>query len=252
MSIGILNVLESLTNQKNLPIKELPTQGLFYPEDFSLKIKKASADDILLYNFNYIKDDISTILYETKRIIKNNLILSKNYTYEDIKSNDLLYIFFEIVKFTMGREILVPYKDIFDNISYVPFDTKYFNYFDYSKMDCSYNSETHEFEKYGYRFSLPSVGVENCLVDYLFKLHDNDGDLKNNYDFLFFLGNKKYLSDDEISNLITIFNEDIDEIEKKKIKEIINIIYPAIGYTLKYNNKIVNLDMKIDFETLFM
>ena len=116
MPIGVLDILDSLTNQKIIPVKELPTQGLFYPKDFTLTIKKASSDDILLYNFNYIKDDISTILYETKRIIKNNLILSKNYKYEDIKSNDLLYIFFEIVKFTMDKDILVPFKDIFENI----------------------------------------------------------------------------------------------------------------------------------------
>jgi len=251
MSIGVLNILDSLTNQKVLPVKELPTQGLFYEDDFTIRIKKASADDILLYNFNYIKDDISTILQETKRIIKNNIVLNKKYTYEDIKSNDLLYIFFEIVKFTTAKDILVPFKDIFENISHVPFDAKHFNYFNYDKLGCLYNSETHEFEKYGYRFSLPSVGVENCLVDYLFKENDSNG-VKNNYDFLFFLGNKNYLSDNEINNLITIFTEDLDEKEKEKIEEIVDTIYPAIGYTLKYNNKIVDLDMKIDFETLFM
>ena len=250
MPIGVLDILDSLTNQKIIPVKELPTQGLFYPKDFTLTIKKASSDDILLYNFNYIKDDISTILYETKRIIKNNLILSKNYKYEDIKSNDLLYIFFEIVKFTMDKDILVPFKDIFENISYVPFDSKHFNYFNYDKLGCVYNAQTLEFEKYGDRFSLPSVGVENCLVDYLYKL--NGEDLKKNYDFLFFLGNKNYLSDKEIANLITIFTDDLDDKEKQKIKEIIDLIYPAISYTLKFNNKIIELDLKIDFETLFM
>lgn len=252
MSVSIANILDSLVNQKRIPINELPTQGFFYPEDFTLTIKKASSDDILLYNFNYIKDDISVILYETKRIIRNNIILGENYNYEDLKSNDLLYIFFEIVKFTMGREILVPYKDIFDNISYVPFDAKYFNYFNYSKMECVYNSKTREFEKNGWRFSLPSVGVETCLVDYLFHLAENNEDLKKNYDFLFFLGNKNYLSEDEISNLITIFTDDLEHKSKIEIKEIIDLIYPSIGYTLKYNNKIIDLDLKIDFETLFM
>lgn len=252
MALDVLDILHSLVEQKNVPVKELPTQGLFYPKDFTLTIRKASADDILLYNFNYIKDDFSTILYETKRIIKNNIILSKNYKYEDIKSNDLLYIFFEIVKFTMNKEILIPYKDIFGNISYCPFDTKYFNYFNYDKLGCLYNEDTREFEKYGWKFSLPSVGVETCLVNYLYKLHDNNEDLKKNYDFLFFLGNKNYLSNDEIENLITIFTYDLDFKEKENIKEIIDLIYPSIGYTLKFNNKIIDLDMKIDFETLFM
>ena len=76
--------------------------------------------------------------------------------------------------------------------------------------------------------------------------------MKKNYDFLFFLGNKNYLSDKEIANLITIFTDDLDDKEKQKIKEIIDLIYPAISYTLKFNNKIIELDLKIDFETLFM
>jgi hypothetical protein len=98
---------------------------------------------------------LALILYETKRIIKNNIILSHNYTYADLKSNDLLYIFFEIVKFTMNKEIFVPFKDIFDNVSYVPFDSEHFNYFNYEKLNFVYNSETREFEKDGWRVSLP-------------------------------------------------------------------------------------------------
>jgi hypothetical protein len=251
MEVNLLDILDSLTNQKTIPIKELPTQGYFYPQDFTITIKKVSDDDILLYNFNYIKDDVGSILYETKRIIKNNLILSNNYKYEDIKSNDLLYIFFEIVKFTMNKEILVPFKDIFDNVNYVPFNSSHFNYFNYEKLSFVYNPETREFEKDGWRVSLPSVGSETCLVDYLFNISD-DKDLKKNYDFLWFLGNKSYLSSDEITNLITIFSEDLEQKDKEKVKEIIKEIYPAVGYTLKYNNKIIELDNKIDFETLFM
>jgi len=60
------------------------------------------------------------------------------------------------------------------------------------------------------------------------------------------------LSSDEITNLITIFSEDLEQKDKEKVKEIIKEIYPAVGYTLKYNNKIIELDNKIDFETLFM
>jgi len=250
MDSNVADIIGSLVlKTKRIDIKDLPTQGFFYQEDFTLSIRRASFDDILLYNFNYIKDDISSILQETKRIIKNNIILGENYEYNDIKSNDLLYIFFEIVKFTMNRDILVPYKDIFDNISYVPFESKYFNYFNYDSLGCEYDRETREFTKDGYKFSLPSVGVENCVLDYIFSV---DEDIDRNYDFLFFLGNKKYLSNDEVDNLVTIFTDDLDDNEKGKIKQIIKLIYPAISYTLKWNNKIINLDLKIDFETLFI
>lgn len=252
MDNGISGIINSLVlATKEINVKELPTQGLFYPKNFKLAIKKASIDDVLLYNFNYIKDDISVILSETKRIIKNNIILPKKYKYEDLKSNDLLYIFFEIVKFTMSRDIMVPYEDILGRTSYVAFNTENFNYFDYNSMKCDYNEKTREFEKDGYRFSLPSVGVENCLVDYLYTLEEKK-DIDKNYDFIFFLGNKNKLKKSEIENLITIFNDDLDEKEKEKVNKIVKLIYPSIGYSLKSGNKIISLDLKIDFEKLFI
>jgi hypothetical protein len=253
MNSGIIDILNGISSAtKELNIKELPTQGVFYPADFTLNIRKASFDDIMLYNFNYIKDDLGVILKETKRIIRKNIILGDKYKYEDLKSNDLLYIFFEIVKFTMSRDITVSYVDIFGNTVQIPFCSANFNYFNYDSLKCEYNDVTREFIKDGYRFSLPSVGVENCLVEYICALDDRGEYTDVNYDFLFFLGNKNYLSYDEMDNLVTIFNEDLDDIEKEKISNIIKLIYPAIGYTLKWNNKIVGLDMKIDFEKLFI
>ncbi len=248
--IDILNGISSAT--KELNIKELPTQGKFYPIDFTLHIRKASFDDIMLYNFNYVKDDLGVILKETKRIIRKNIILGDKYKYEDLKSNDLLYIFFEIVRFTMNRDITISHMDILTNIVKIPFCSANFNYFNYDSLKCEYNETTREFTKNGYRFSLPSVGAENCLVDYICNLDERGEETDVNYDFLFFLGNKNYLSYDEMDNLVTIFNEDLDDTEKEKIADIIRLIYPAIDYTLKWNNKIIGLDMKIDFEKLFI
>jgi hypothetical protein len=253
MNSGIIDILDGISSAtKELNIKELPTQGVFYPVDFTLHIRKASFDDIMLYNFNYVKDDLGVILKETKRIIRKNIILGDKYKYEDLKSNDLLYIFFEIVRFTMNRDINVSYVDIFGNTVQIPFCSVNFNYFNYDSLKCEYNDVTREFIKDGYKFSLPSVGVENCLVEYIFNLDERGEETDVNYDFLFFLGNKNYLSDSEMDNLVTIFNEDLDDTEKEKISNIIKLIYPAIGYTLKWSNKIIGLDMKIDFEKLFI
>ena len=252
---NIADIISSLINVKEMDVKELPTQGYFYPKDFTLSIKKASMDDIILYNFNFVKDDLGVILHETKTIIRNNVILGDKYKYEDLKSNDLLYIFFEIVKFTMNRDILIPFENILGRTSYVAFSSKNFNYFDYMSLGCDYDEDTREFIKYGYKFSLPSVGVENCLVSYISDMTE-DSDVEdiseNSYDFLFFLCNKNFLSKKEMDNLVTIFNEDLDEKEQSKISKIVKIIYPAIGYTLKSGNKIVSLDLKIDFEKLFI
>ena len=107
MENGIFDIIKTISDIKKINISELPTQGLFYPKDFSLCIKKASFEDILEYNFNYIENDISAIIFETKKIIKKKIIT--NYTFKHIKSSDVLYIFFEIVKFTMDKEINIQY-----------------------------------------------------------------------------------------------------------------------------------------------
>lgn len=149
----------------------------------------------------------------------------------------------------MNKDIMIPYEDILGT-SYVAFKTENFNYFDYSSMNCEYNEKTREFTKDGYRFSLPSVGVENSLVKYI--TNNIKEDMDKNYDFIFLLGNKNKLTKKEIKNLIMIFNEDLEEKEKENINKIVKLIYPSIGYSLKIDNKIINLDLKINFETLFI
>jgi hypothetical protein len=248
---GILSVLNSISSVRKLDISELPTQGHFYPKDFLISIKKATFEDILEYNFNYIKDDLASVIFETKRIIKNNVIT--NYSYNDIKSNDILYIFFEIVKFTMDRDILISYVDFDKSIVNVPFNKDTFDYFDYKSLGCKYNKKSREFIKYDYKFSLPSVGAENCLIEYIHKM-DIMGERNDyNYDFLFFLGNKNYLSSDEIENLITIFNYEMNSVESSKIGNIVVDLSSAIPYSIKTKHGVLSLDyLKIDFETLFI
>ena len=150
----------------------------------------------------------------------------------------------------MNKDILIPFEDLMGT-SYAAFNSKNFNYFEYGSLGCEYNEVTREFIKEGYRFSLPSVGAENCLINYIYDT-DMDENEDNSYDFLFFLGNKNHLTTKEMTNLVSIFNEDMDEKEKENITKIVKIIYPAIGYTLRIGNKIISLDLKIDFEKLFI
>ena len=119
-------------------------------------------------------------------------------------------------------------------------------------MKCEYDSKTREFMKNGWRFSLPSLGVENCLVDYIYDLDEAGERTDWCYDFLFFLGNKNYISPEEFDNLITIFNFDLDDKSKEEVRDIVKTIYKSIGYSLLVEGKIVELDMKIDFEKLFI
>ena len=254
---GIIDVISSITNNyKKIDLKDLPTQGYFYPKDFTVSIKKASFEDTLEYNFNYIKDksgapNLGVILFEVYKIVKKNTNFGL-YTFEDVKCNDVLYIFFEIVKYTMNREIMVPYSEFFGLETYVKFNNENFNYFDFNSLGFEYCDETREFISDGYRASIPSIGVQNCLVDYVYQKEMNGEETKLNYDFLFFLGNKNYLSDSEIDNLIIIFNEDLEKKDIKIVRDVVTKLAMAIPNSLKMGNIVVNVDMRVDFENLFM
>ena len=247
---GILEILDNvLLDTKEINIKELPTQGYFYPKDFSVSIKKMTLDDIVDYNFNYIKNDFGNIIWQTYKIIRNNTMLG-NYKYEDIRSNDLIYLFFEIAKFTTGKNVEVPYKDGKET-RYVNFNNDTFNYYDYNTLDATYDSETMQFVKDGYKFSLPTIGCQNCLVNYIYAREKKGEFVDFCYDFLFFLGNKNHLTGEEIDNLIIIFNDDLDKSEISKIRDIVISLGAALSYTLKVNDNLIKADMKIDFEKLF-
>ena len=101
---------------------------------------------------------------------------------------------------------------------------------------------------------MPSIGIENCLTQFLIT-KSNDVDAKKwnkyNYDFLFFCGNKNNLSFPEIENLVTIFNYDIDAEEQVKINKIVKKFLKVIGYKLKSNGKVVDVKSKIDLENIW-
>ena len=152
----------------------------------------------------------------------------------------------------MNKDIMIPYSEFFGLETYIKFNNENFNYFDYNSLGFEYNEDTREFMSDGYRASIPSIGVQNCLVDYVYQKEVDGENTKLNYDFLFFLGNKNYLSESEMDNLITIFNEDLEEKELDKIRNIVTKLAMAIPNTLKMGNVIVNVDLKVDFENLFM
>jgi hypothetical protein len=250
---GVIN-----SNYKEIDVKDLPTQGYFYQDDFKVLIKKASFEDALEYNFNFLKDkkgrpNLGVVLYEIYKIIKNNTNFG-NYKFEDLKSNDVLYLFFEIVKFTMNKEIYIPYyNDLINQEFYIKFNKENFNYFDYNSLGYDYDKETKEFIASGYRLSMHSIGIQNCLVDYIYQKEISGKKTMLNYDFLFFIGNKNYLSDGEMDNLVTIFNEDLDKKELDITRNLVDKIAMSIPCTVKLGNEIVGVDLyTTDFEHMFM
>jgi hypothetical protein len=92
--LSIYNILKDLIfSQKKIDKSKLPSQGLFYKDDFFIFIKKAKEDDIKEYEKNFVKNNLAVIIQKVKQIVENNIILSKGYIFEDIKSIDVVFLF---------------------------------------------------------------------------------------------------------------------------------------------------------------
>lgn len=248
-------IKEILNINKKLNLNHLPSQNLFYKNDFEIFIKKADIEDIIEYEYQF-KEDISLIINKIKKIVEKNTILTNGYNYEYIKSIDIIFIFLEIVKFTKNKPININYfNDKIGKNDSINFDSKNFNY---TKIDNlikdNYDKESKEFLIDGYKYSLPSIGIENSLTHFLLT-RSNDVNIelynKYSYDFLYFLGNKSFLTFSEIENLIQIFNYDITDDEKKIIKKIIKSLSHFGKYTLKKDESVIDINSKIDLEKIW-
>lgn len=254
--MNLINILRGVLNyQKKIDIKRLPSQGLFYNDDFELFIKKAEIEDIIEYENKYVKDDLSLIIEQLKNIVRKNCIFSNEYEFNDLKSIDIIFLFIEIVKYTKGKPIdLTYFNDESGKDDLIEFSSDYFNYFELDHLMPNYDNKSKQFIIDDFKFSLPSIGVENSITNFLFnKANEKNIEEYNyySYDFIFFLGNKKIITFNEINNLIHIFNFDIDDKTKKKIKKIIKMFLPFQKYTLKKGNRIIDIDSKINLEIIW-
>ena len=252
--MGLIELIKGLLSQsKKIELSTLPSQGIFYLPDFEISIRKADQEDIIDYEYNFDKENFFSVIDLIKKIVRKNTILSKNYKFDDIKSLDLVYLFLEIVKHTMNKEIKIPFfNDRTGKPDEIEFGNKTFNYFDFSNY--LIDESTGEILIDDYRFSMPSVGSENCLSNFLIKKSKNKKNDKwkeYNYDFLFFIKNKSYLSFEEIENLVTIFNEDLSQDEQNKIKSIVDIFSELIGYSLQIDGRVIEIKSKLDLETIW-
>jgi hypothetical protein len=235
---------------------KLPSQNLFYKNDFKIKIKKADQEDIVIYETDFMKDDLGVIINKVKTIVEKNILLSENYIFEDLKSIDVVFLFLEIVKLTTGKKIKINYIDEEESkLETIEFDNKTFNYFQIEdKFLNIYDDKCKCFHLDGYSYTLPSIGVENSLTLFLMvKSSENQSSKysKVDFDFTYFLSDKNFLTFQEIDNLIEIFNYDMDSDEKLKIKKIIKLFEPLQRYSLIKNGKIIDINSKIDLENIW-
>ena len=257
--MNLICLIKKIFNvKKRIKNENLPSQGFFYKNDFKIWIKKVSSDDIAEYDRNYVASDFAAILRCIKDIVRKNTVFSGKNTFMDLKSIDIVFVFLEIVKLTKCKDITVKYLDEESGKSEsISFDEKSFNYF---KIDENLLEKWEDIERAfvidGYKFSLPSIGIENALTSYLIgrfsdKSVDSSMYVKYNYDFAYFLGDKDMLTPEEIENLIQIFNYDIDNDELVKIGKIIEQMAPMQKYSLAKNGKTIEISNKINLENIW-
>ena len=242
-------IKNSFINKKRINLKILPSQGFFYEEDFYLYVKKASKKDIELYQNDFVPGDLGIILSKIKNIVFSNII--SNYDFDNIKSIDIIFIFFEIIKFTKNKPFKILYYDKNANKKEIEFSSKYFNYYDFSKLKDKWNKVDRCFDINGYKYTLPSISIENCLTEFLYQRSfekDSQKWNKYSYDFLYFLGKKKFIDFEDIENLIQIFNYDLNEIESQKVSSIIKIFNKLQRYTLLDKGYEVDLSTRINLQ----
>jgi hypothetical protein len=242
--------------KKNIDIKNLPSQGLFYKDDFKITIRKVDLKEIVEYENGYDREDLSIVLGKLKRIVENNIVMSEGYSFNHIKSIDVIFIFLEIVRLTKNKPVQLEYfNDEIGLIDKIDFDEKTFNYCQIEEeVMLDWNSVERCFDINGYKFTLPSIGIENSLTNFLInKSYDEDSSRYNDYsyNFTYFLGDKEFVSFDEIENLIQIFNFDMDEEEVDKTDRLVKMFIPLQKYSLKRNNKIIEMSSKINLQEIW-
>lgn len=255
--MNLFNLIKDLTRtSKKIEKSILPSQGLFYNDDFIIKIKKAEQEDILEYENNFIKEDLGILINKVKTVVEKNIILPNNYNFDDLKSIDIVFLFLEIVKYTKKRDITINYVDEeLNKIEKINFSHQTFNYFKINQdLRSVYNEHNKSFLVDGYAFTLPSIGVENSITHFLIiKSMENDSNkyAELNFNFTYFCAQKNFLTFDEIENLIEIFNYDLDIDEKAKIQNIINKFTPLQKYSLIRDGREIDINSKIDLENIW-
>lgn len=255
--LSVYNILKDLIfSQKKIDKSKLPSQGLFYQDDFFIHIKKANIEDIKEYEKDFVKNNLGLIIQKVKQIVENNIILTKGYLFEDLKSIDIVFLFLEIVKYTKNQSIIINYVDEVENkLDDVEFDYKTFNYHRLSdEVMETYDEVEKNFKIDGYIYTLPSIGVENCLTFFLYQKSIGLDSYKYRnlfYDFTYFVGDKNFLTFQEVENLIQVFNEDLDKTEMTKVKKIVETFTPLQKYSLIKDGKEVDINAKIDLENIW-
>jgi hypothetical protein len=157
-----------------IPIKDLPTQGLFYPEDAEITIRAASSGEIRHWS-TLNEDDLSSLDDMLNYIVERCSAIKSNkaqLSWKDIKEVDRFYILLAIRErtFVKGENMLqVKVSEtkkidvVKDMIDYINFDDQLLQRYNPEKRCISLKFKSSKVID----IHLPSVGVTNWLKNYI-------------------------------------------------------------------------------------
>lgn len=251
-----MGIFTKKNTKKKLDKLKLPSQSLFYDDGFEVYVEKCKPEYIKEYKTNFDLSDIAPILKRMTRVIIDHTTYSEGYSYRDIISIDLVFIFLEIVNHTKGSPIILHhYDDVSDVIVPIEIGTHTFEYHKYSDgIMKRYNKVDKCFNLNGYMISLPSTGIEEDLTGFLSSISAIPGSEKFNgydYNFLYVMGTETELSVKKMVDIINIFNIDITNEEKKNLKNAVNKVKSIQKYTIRHNGESIPLSSKLDLLNIF-
>jgi hypothetical protein len=237
-----------LANQlgwQQLNVKDLPTQGLFYPEETEITIRSAVAGEIrhwstLNENDLSILDDMLNYVLERCCKIK---FPNKIATWRDLKEVDRFYIILAIRELTfINGENKLQVKtsetskiDVTkDMVQYITFDERIMKYYDPIERLFILKFKNGKILK----ISIPSVGVTNWLKNYINRKRQNNQIIDE--DFInfapFVITDHRGLTDTTYEHLI-IESHNWSTAEISVLTEIKNIFIETVDPVVKYNDE---------------
>ena len=157
-------------------IKDLPTQGLFYPDGTEISIRSATAGEIRHWS-TLNEDDLSALDDMLNYILERCCTIkvpSGSTTWRDFKEVDRFYLLLAIRErtFVKGENVLqVKISEtqkldvVKDMVDYITFDDRLMKYYDPVKKCISLKFKTGK----TLDIHLPSVGVTNWLKNYIMR-----------------------------------------------------------------------------------
>lgn len=182
----------SLGNQagwQKIPIKDLPTQGLFYPEGTEIVIRSATAAEIRHWStlqetdYSLLDDMLNYIIERCVSVKVPNEIRS---SWKDIKEIDRFYILLAVREYTFVKGENNLKVKISDNesinvtkemIDYITLDPRLMKYYDEQKRCFVLKFKSGK----SIDVTVPSVGVTNFLKNYIIRKRENQESIDEDF-----------------------------------------------------------------------